>query len=479
MRGRFLALAIFITFRRLAADDERDARRCWRSQGRARPELPSMPSPRAIATVVGVLLVRTSGPRAGRSAAPSANGVDPRLGALPARLRAQGARLEAAVRRRASDRRRWRSPRQEGQRPVTGIALPTAASTSSCASRSCVATPARAPGVGGVCLSLLLLGLIDSAALAPLAAHLGRRRRDDRTVPRPALFVVAGAGIAAAARRAPAPDDGAAPTGSPASGSLAGSASTPRSPREASKAWALVSLSWLVRGAALFVLLDALALDASIPLALAFLCASAAAAALPIAPAGAATQAGAGAAMLVASGVGASQAVAFAVAAQGLAIMMGALILLAAGLWQASLRSPRPASSRRRRDVATCRRLRARCLSNRLLRGSRAALHCPAGVRHALRQAPARPRRPRAARAGSTRRRSRRRCARSASRCSRPTSTSRSSRTSSRRSERAIGQDVLKSLDARPAGREDRPRGADGADGHRRLAARVRAGRRP
>jgi hypothetical protein len=42
--------------------------------------------------------------------------------------------------------------------------------------------------------------------------------------------------------------------------------------------------------------------------------------------------------MVVASGVGASQAVAFAVAAQGLTIMMGALILLAAGLWQASLR---------------------------------------------------------------------------------------------------------------------------------------------
>jgi hypothetical protein len=40
----------------------------------------------------------------------------------------------------------------------------------------------------------------------------------------------------------------------------------------------------------------------------------------------------------VASGIGASQAVAFAVVAQGLAIMMGALILLAAGLWQAGLR---------------------------------------------------------------------------------------------------------------------------------------------
>ena len=31
--------------------------------------------------------------------------------------------------------------------------------------------------------------------------------------------------------------------------------------------------------------------------------------------------------------------------------------------------------------------------------------------------------------------------------------------------ERARGQDVLKSLDAGPAGREDRPRGADRADG--------------
>jgi hypothetical protein len=201
--------------------------------------------------------------------------------------------------------------------------------------------PGSCAGVGGVCLSLLLLGLIDSAALAPLAG-ISAGVVATSGLFRAGLIVVAGAGIAAAAVVLLLP-------------TMARADKVSRfrlarwlrdhstCPREASKAWALVSLSWLVRGAALFVLLDALALDASIPLALAFLCASAAAAALPIAPAGAATQAGAGAAMLVASGVGASQAVAFAVAAQGLAIMMGALILLAAGLWQASLRlRPRP-----------------------------------------------------------------------------------------------------------------------------------------
>ena len=46
--------------------------------------------------------------------------------------------------------------------------------------------------------------------------------------------------------------------------------------------------------------------------------------------------------------------------------------------------------------------------------------------------------------------------------------------------ERALGQDVLKSLTAGPAGREDRPRRADGADGAGRArGSRSRAGRRP
>src|SRR5207244_11441960 len=84
---------------------------------------------------------------------------------------------------------------------------------------------------------------------------------------------------------------------------------------------------------AVFVLLNALAIGASFPLALAFLCASAASAALPIAPAGAATQAGAGAAILIVGGVPKAEAFAFAVAAQGMVILVGAALVAAAGLW--------------------------------------------------------------------------------------------------------------------------------------------------
>src|SRR5207244_5035756 len=105
-------------------------------------------------------------------------------------------------------------------------------------------------------------------------------------------------------------------------------------------AWAFVTVSWLLRGAALFVLLHAVSLGGSgrMSLALAFLCASAASAALPIAPAGAATQAGAGAAILIASGVHASDAIAFSVAAQALAILAGGLIALTALAWHARRR---------------------------------------------------------------------------------------------------------------------------------------------
>jgi hypothetical protein len=67
--------------------------------------------------------------------------------------------------------------------------------------------------------------------------------------------------------------------------------------RRASQAWVLVSICWIVR-ALLFLLLGALGIGYSFPLALLFLCASAAAAALPIGPAGAATQVGGGAAAL-------------------------------------------------------------------------------------------------------------------------------------------------------------------------------------
>jgi hypothetical protein len=104
--------------------------------------------------------------------------------------------------------------------------------------------------------------------------------------------------------------------------------------REAGAALLFISVSWGLRGTAVFLLLNALAFPASFPLALAFLCASAASAALPIAPAGAATQAGAGAAILIASGVGAGQAIAFSVAAQAMVIVTGAAVVLLIGAWQ-------------------------------------------------------------------------------------------------------------------------------------------------
>jgi hypothetical protein len=103
-----------------------------------------------------------------------------------------------------------------------------------------------------------------------------------------------------------------------------------------------------LRGLALFVLLQALSVGASFPLALAFLCASAASAALPIAPVGAATQAGAGAAILIVSGVPKADAVAFSLAAQGLIIVAGAAVCAAAALWHLALRW-----SRRGGEVAT------------------------------------------------------------------------------------------------------------------------------
>src|SRR5205814_104684 len=82
-----------------------------------------------------------------------------------------------------------------------------------------------------------------------------------------------------------------------------------------------IAVAWALRALAVFVLLNALAIGGSFTLALTFLCASAASAALPIAPAGAATQAGAGAAILIVGGIPKGQALAFAIAAQGLVIL--------------------------------------------------------------------------------------------------------------------------------------------------------------
>jgi hypothetical protein len=182
-----------------------------------------------------------------------------------------------------------------------------------------------------VCFSLFMLGLIDAAALMPLASSAAATS-DSSVGVRAAMGVVAAAGLGAAILVVALPR-------------LAASAWLIRfrvarwigarviSPREAWKSWILVLSSWLARAVGLFFLLAALGVSLSFPLAIAFLVAAAASAALPIAPAGAATQAGAGAAILIASGIGTADAVAFAVAAQAVLILVGAIVVVIAAVW--------------------------------------------------------------------------------------------------------------------------------------------------
>jgi hypothetical protein len=113
-----------------------------------------------------------------------------------------------------------------------------------------------------------------------------------------------------------------------------------------------VSACWLVRTVALFLLLGALGVGFSFPLAVLFLSAGAAAGALPFVPARAATQAGASGAALIASGVGTSQALAVAVSAGTLGVLSGSAIFLFVMAWRAgrSVINPRagPAAFRYR-----------------------------------------------------------------------------------------------------------------------------------
>jgi uncharacterized membrane protein YbhN (UPF0104 family) len=183
-------------------------------------------------------------------------------------------------------------------------------------------------GVRVLCLSLVMLGLIDSAALAPLALAAAVTGGAGNAV-RAGLAVVTVAGALAAAVIVALPH-------------LVASRHSLRfrlgrwltrrtsSPRLASQAWALVLACWLTRAGAVFLLLGALGIGYSFPLALVFLCAGAAAAALPIGPAGAATQIGAGAASLLASGVEPSQALSFAVSVAALGVITGTAMLLLA-----------------------------------------------------------------------------------------------------------------------------------------------------
>jgi hypothetical protein len=195
--------------------------------------------------------------------------------------------------------------------------------------------PGCRAGVRALCLSLVMLGLIDSVALAPLAAAAAVLVNGGIGV-RSGLTVVAVAGFAAAGLLLVLPRFAGSKR---ALRFRLGRWVSPRttSRRRLSEAWALVSACWLLRAVASFLLLGTLGVGFSFPLALLLLCAGAAAAAVPIGPAGAATQIGAGAAALIASGVGSSQALAVTLGGGALGVFTGAAIFLAAIVWRAGL----------------------------------------------------------------------------------------------------------------------------------------------
>jgi len=217
---------------------------------------------------------------------------------------------------------------------IGGIALPGRADD---AVRIAVVRrfPGTRTGFGTIAVSLLVLGMLDNAALTPLAT-VAAANAHTWTI-RAGFAVVAVAGVAAASIVAYLPR---LARSERAARFRAGRwlASHAHYSRETVAALVFISIAWALRGTSVFLLLNALSLKGSFPLALAFLCASAASAALPIAPAGAATQAGAGAAILIASGVHAEAAIAFSIAAQAIVIVTGAAALLLVAAWQVALR---------------------------------------------------------------------------------------------------------------------------------------------
>lgn len=186
-------------------------------------------------------------------------------------------------------------------------------------------SPRCPAGVRSLCLSLVLLGVIDSAALAPFA--LAAAASPDHTVGlRAGLALVAGGGVAAVALLIVLPR---LAMNRRLLRYRAGQWLSPRtcSLRNASVIAALLSACWFVRIAAAMLLLGALGVGFSFTLAVLFLCAGKLAGALP------GGQAGAGGAVLIASGVGGAKALDVAVSGQALAILCGAAMLLSAALW--------------------------------------------------------------------------------------------------------------------------------------------------
>lgn len=201
-------------------------------------------------------------------------------------------------------------------------------------------------GLGALCLSLVLVALIDSAAITPLASVAAGLSHHGAGV-RAGLALVAAAGVGAALIVVALPRLSRLPR-LRRFRVVRWLHSNSTCSREATKAWLLVTASWSLRALALYVLLGALGVSGSFALALFFLCATAASTALPIAPAGAATQVGAGAAMLILGGVSTSHAVAFAVSAQALVIVAGAAVVVFAAAWEARLRLVSAPARRRR-----------------------------------------------------------------------------------------------------------------------------------
>ncbi|MFL5953063.1 MAG: lysylphosphatidylglycerol synthase domain-containing protein [Gaiellaceae bacterium] len=201
----------------------------------------------------------------------------------------------------------------------------------------------RRASFGAVALSIFLLGLLDSAALTPLASVAIAVAHVDGWL-HAGLIVVAVAGVLSAAFVIALPRLARLDVSARFRlGRWVGENSTP--PREAAWAWGAVAVSWTLRALAVFVLLAALGLGTDFALALAFVCAASASAVLPVAPAGAAMQAGAGAAILVASGIHAEEAVAFGIAAQAMLMGTGAVFVAALGAWHAQGRLQRVADA--------------------------------------------------------------------------------------------------------------------------------------
>ena len=195
--------------------------------------------------------------------------------------------------------------------------------------------PGTRAGIGTVGLSLIILGMLDNAALAPMASIAAATSHDWSG--RAGFALVAVGGIAAAFVVAMVPKfAGMRRVMKYRIGRWLSEHTQCR--RESIAALLLISVSWTLRGTAVFLLLNALSMKGSYILALGFVCASAASAALPIGPAGAAMQAGAGATLLALNGVPKADAIAFSVAAQAVVVVTGAAVILLVTAWQILLR---------------------------------------------------------------------------------------------------------------------------------------------